>query len=70
MNGKKIIFMGTPTIASEYLNILIENNIKIDSVFTQSPKKQSRGMILTKSPVHLLSNKKQIDVFHPENFES
>lgn len=70
MNGKKIIFMGTPTIASEYLNILIENNIQIDSVFTQSPKKQSRGMILTKSPVHLLANKKQIDVFHPENFES
>ena len=70
MKNKKIIFMGTPKIAAEYLNSLIKNNIKIDVVFTQSPKKQLRGMKLTKSPVHLLANEKKIEVHHPEYFDN
>ena len=62
--------MGTPEIAAEYLNSLINNNVKIDTVFTQSPKKQFRGMKLTKSPVHLLANEKKIEVHHPEYFDN
>ena len=62
--------MGTPKIAAEYLNSLIKNNIKIDAVFTQSPKKQLRGMKLTKSYVHILANEKNIEVHHPENFDN
>ncbi len=69
MNNKKIIFMGTPQIAAEYLNQLIENKINISAVFTQSPKKKFRGMKLSNSPVHLLADEKKIDVYHPENFE-
>ena len=34
MKNKKIIFMGTPQIAAEYLNSLIKYNIKINAVFT------------------------------------
>ena len=67
MKNKKIIFMGSPQIAAEYLNALIKDNIKINAVFTQSPKKKSRGMKLGKSPVHLLANEKKIEVHHPEN---
>ena len=69
MHSKKIIFMGTPLIAKEYLNTLIENNIKVEAVFTQPPKKQSRGMKLTKSPVHELAIKNNINVFHPIIFD-
>ena len=69
MNNKKIIFMGTPFIATEYLNILIENNFNITAVITQTPKKKSRGMKLIKTPVHILSIEKNIPVFHPEIFD-
>ncbi len=69
MKEKKIIFMGTPVIAAEYLNELINNNIKVNAVFTQPPKKKYRGMKLTKSPIHLLADKNKIDVYHPENFD-
>ena len=70
MQDKKIIFMGTPQIAAEYLNSLINNNIKIEAVFTQSPKKQSRGMKLIKSPVHLLANENKIEIYYPETFDN
>ncbi len=69
MYKNKIIFMGTPLIATEYLNSLINNKIKIETVLTQPPRKQSRGMKLIKSPVHLLANKKNIPVLHPEKID-
>ena len=70
MKNKKIIFMGTPDISAEYLSALLKENIPISAVFTQSPKRQSRGMKLIKSAVHTLANKKNIDVYHPENFDN
>ncbi len=70
MVNKKIIFMGTPSIAKEYLNSLITNNIKVVAVFTQPPRKQSRGMKFSKSQVHLLADEKKIDVFYPQSFNS
>ena len=59
MNNKKIIFMGTPLVAAKYLRALIENKIEIEAVFTQVPKKQSRGMKLKKTPVHLFADEKK-----------
>ena len=42
--NKKIIFMGTPLVASNYLNVLIENKYEVVSVITQPPrKKKSRN---------------------------
>ena len=67
--NKKIIFMGTPIIASEYLNALINKNINIQAVYTQPPKKQSRGLKVLKSPVHQLAENKKIDVFSPNKFD-
>ncbi len=67
--NKNIIFMGTPLIASEYLNTLLKNELNIVAVFTQPPKKKSRGMKLSKSPVHITAIKKNINVFHPQNFD-
>ncbi len=70
MNNKNIIFMGTPDIASEYLNALIQNNIIVNAVFTQPPKKKSRGLKLIKSPVHLIADEKKINVFTPTFFDN
>ena len=44
INNNKIIFMGTPLVASSYLRILLENNYNIISVFTQPARKKNRGL--------------------------
>ena len=65
MKDKKIIFMGTPDIAAQHLNILIENNLNIVGVFTQPPRKKNRGMRIEKSDVHQIADKNNIEVFYP-----
>ena len=52
MNNHRIIFMGTPKIASEYLQVLIKNNLNIISVYTQPPRPKGRGMSIQNSSVH------------------
>ena len=69
MNSKKIIFMGSPKIASDYLEALIKNNFMISAVFSQPPKKKSRGMKIIKSEVHQLANKNNIEVLCPDTFD-
>ena len=62
MSDKKIIFMGTPLIAANYLNSLINNKYNVVSVFTQPPRKRNRGMKVQSSPVHELANHNNIKV--------
>jgi len=62
MNDKNIIFMGTPLIAANYLNSLINNKYNVVSVFTQPPRKRNRGMKVQSSPVHELANHNNIKV--------
>ncbi len=69
MNNKKIIFMGSPEIASYYLDALIKNKFLISAVFTQPPKKKSRGMKIIESEVHQLANKNNIEVYCPITFD-
>ncbi len=69
MNNKKIIFMGSPKIASDYLEALIKSNFIISAVFSQPPKKKSRGMKIIESEVHQLANKNKIEVFCPNIFD-
>ena len=69
MNNKKIIFMGSPKIASDYLEVLINNNFVISAIFSQPPKKKSRGMKIIESEVHQLANKNNIEVFCPNTFD-
>ena len=68
MKDKKIIFMGSPQIASEYLKILLKNNLNVVGVYTQPPRPQGRGLNIKNSPVHEEALKQKIPVFHPENF--
>ncbi len=69
MKNKKIIFMGTPHIAAEHLNILIENNLNVVGVFTQPPRKKNRGMRVEKSDVHQIADKNNINVFYPSTID-
>ncbi len=69
MKDKKIIFMGTPDIAAQHLNILIENNFNIVGVFTQPPRKKNRGMRIEKSDVHQIAEKNNIEVFYPSSID-
>ena len=65
MRDKKIIFMGTPDIAAQHLNVLIENNLNVVGVFTQPPRKKNRGMRVEESDVHQIADKNNIEVFYP-----
>lgn len=68
MKNKRIIFMGTPSIAAEYLIELIEKNYNIIAVFTQPPRKKDRGMKIQFSEVHKVSQKNNIPTFTPTVF--
>ena len=69
MKDKRIIFMGSPQVASEYLQILLGNNLNVVGVYTQPPRPKGRGMNIQNSPVHNEALKQKISVFHPENFK-
>ena len=69
MNDKKIIFMGTPDIAAQHLNSLIENNLNIVGVFTQPPRKKNRGMRVEESQVHQIAKKNNLEVFYPRSID-
>ncbi len=62
--------MGTPDIAAQHLNILIENNFNIVGVFTQPPRKKNRGMRIEKSDVHQIAEKNNIEVFYPTSIDN
>ena len=63
---KKIIFMGTPLFSVPILKSLYQNGYSVSAVFTQPPKKSSRGMKIHKSPVHLMAETLNIDVRTPK----
>ena len=69
MSDKNIIFMGTPLIAANYLNSLINNKYNVVSVFTQPPRKRNRGMKVQSSPVHELANHNNIKVNFPTRLD-
>ncbi len=65
----RIIFMGTPEFSVPILKSL-NLKYKIVSVFTQPPKKKSRGQKILKSPVHLEAEKLNIPIRHPNNLNN
>ena len=71
--SKKIVFMGTPIFAVPILKSLYQSRYPVIAVFTQPPKKSSRGMKIQKSPVHLMAETLNINVRTPislkENLE-
>ena len=69
MSKQKIIFMGSADISREYLRSLFENQYNIIAVYTQPPRKKNRGMNITKSPVQLYAEEKNINIHHPNNLQ-
>jgi methionyl-tRNA formyltransferase len=69
MNDKKIIFMGTPHIAAQHLQHLIDNRLNIIGVFTQPPRKKNRGMHIEESPVHQIAKKNNLQTFYPNSID-
>ncbi len=67
--ASKIIFMGTPEFSIPTLQILNLNH-DIKSVYTQPPKKKSRGQKIIKSPIHIEAEKLKIPVRFPENLNN
>jgi methionyl-tRNA formyltransferase len=65
----KIIFMGTPEFSLPTLRSL---NFKYEilSVYTQPPKKKSRGQKIIKSPIHIESENLKLPVRIPENLNN
>ena len=61
----KILFMGTPDIASGCLQELIDKKYDIAAVFTQPDKPRDRGMKLSYSPVKELALENNIPVYQP-----
>ena len=69
MLNRRIIFMGSPNIASEYLQVLIKNTLNGISVYTQPPRRKGRGMTIQNSSVHDEALIQGIPIFHPGNFK-
>ena len=69
MSNKRIIFMGTPSIATNFLNSLLINHYNILAVFSQPPSKKNRGLVLHKSPVQELANQKNIITHTPTKLD-
>ena len=65
MDKKRIIFMGTPEIAADVLEALINTDNEIVLAVTQPDKKTGRKQVLTPSPVKQLAEKHNIPVFQP-----
>ena len=70
MVSKRIIFMGTPEIASVYLKSLINTNHNIVAVYSQPARKKGRGMHKQESPVQTIAKKNSIKTLTPTEFVS
>ena len=57
--------MGTSFFAVKILKSLYQNGYPITTVYTQAPKKSNRGMRVTKSPVHSISETLSLEVRTP-----
>ena len=70
MFKERVIFMGTPEIASVYLRSLIDSHFNVVAVYTQPPRKKGRGMQVQESPVQKLAQKNNIGVYCPVDLGS
>ena len=67
---EKIVFMGTPIFSVPILKSLYNSNYKIEAVYTQPPKKKSRGQKIERSPIHEESLKLNIPVRCPKKLNN
>ena len=67
--ASKLIFMGTPEFSIPTLQLLNLTH-EIKSVYTQPPKKKSRGLKIIKSPIHIEAEKLKLSVKFPKNLNN
>lgn len=72
MNGKKnkIIFLGSPQMAVDVLDVLKEGSLMPDLIITQPDKKKGRKMLLTPPPVQIWADENNIPTLQPEKLDS
>jgi methionyl-tRNA formyltransferase len=67
MAGLRILFMGTPELASESLRALLETaSFQVVAVVTQPDQPKGRGLKLQSSPVKQIALHKSLPVLQPE----
>ena len=64
--SKKIVFMGTPEFSVLTLKVLAKSNYDLVCVYTQPPKKSSRGQKLKISPIHDAAQKLNLTIKTPK----
>ncbi len=65
MEKKRIVFMGTPKIASIVLESMLENDIEVGLVVSQPDKKKGRKQVVVYSETKEVALKHDIEVFQP-----
>jgi len=68
--SKKIVFMGTPEFSLKILEILSKEKLEILSVYTQPPKKSSRGQKIKFSPIDKLAKKLNLEIRNPADLNN
>lgn len=68
--GKRILFIGTPEIATPYLSALAATGANIVGVITETDKPAGRKRQLTASPVKELAQKLGLTVYQPVSIKS
>lgn len=65
----RVVFMGTPDFAVPCLQNIIDSGYNVVGVVTQPDRPKGRKQILTKSPVKVLAEKLNLEVFQPEKIK-
>lgn len=60
--------MGSPSFAAAPLLSLIEAKYNLIAIYTKSPKPAGRGQKITKTPVHVIAEQNNINVYTPSSF--
>ena len=66
----KIIFMGTPDFSVPILRSIQESHHDLLAVYTQPPKKKSRGQQILESPVHQFAKKLKVTTRCPNDLNN
>ena len=66
---QRLIFFGSPDFALPPLKTLYLGGYEIIGVYTQEPKKKSRGMKELKTPVHLWAESQLLPVYFPSKLD-
>lgn len=64
----RVVFMGTPDVASVCLKKVLADGFEVVGVYTQPDRPKGRGMKMVCSPVKEVAMAAGIPVFQPENF--